>query len=96
MKAAPVWAAAHPSEWHLTRGVSVKRILRRLLDPLRPPRRPTDGELLIGHRAELARLDQLRLAVATGPRLRRSVDVAIAYTQRQIRVIEARLAGRAG
>ena len=73
----------------------MKRILRRLLAPLRPPRRPTDGELLLGHRAELARLDQLRRAAATGPRLRRSVEVAIAYTHRQIRGIEARLAGRA-
>ena len=95
MMAAPVWAAAHSSEWHLTRGVSVRRILRHLLDPLRPPRRPTDRELLIGHRAELARLDQLRLAAATGPRLRRSVDVAIVYIHRQIQLIEARLAGRA-
>ena len=76
-------------------GVSVKRILRRLLNPLRPPQRPTDRELLIGHRAELARLNQLRLAAETEPPLRRSVDVAIAYTYRQIRVIEARLAGRA-
>jgi hypothetical protein len=76
-------------------GVSVKRILHRLLDALRPPTQPPDGELLIGHRAELARLDQLRLAAATEPPLRRSVDVAIAYTHQQIRVIEARLAGRA-
>jgi len=75
-------------------GVSVRRILRRLLESLRPPRRPTDGELLLGHRAELARLDQLRRAAATGPRLRRSIEVAIVYIHRQIRVIEARLAGR--
>jgi hypothetical protein len=75
--------------------VSVKHILRRLFDPLRPSRQPTDRELLIRHRAELARLDQLRLAAETGPLLRRSVDVAIVYTHRQIRVIEARLAGRA-
>ena len=74
----------------------MRRLLRRLLDPLRRPRQPTDEELLLGHRAELARLDQLRLAAATEPPLRRSVDVAIAYTHRQIRVIEARLAGRAG
>jgi hypothetical protein len=50
---------------------------------------------LIGHRAELARLSQLRLAAETGPLLRRSVDLAIAYTHLQIQVIEARLAGRA-
>ena len=75
-------------------GVSVRRILRRLLDLLRPPRRPTDGELLIGHRAELARLHRLRRAAEAEPPLRRSVDVAIVYTQRQIGVIEARLAGR--
>ena len=73
----------------------MKRLLRRLLAPLRPPRRPTDRELLIGHRAELARLDQLRRAAATGPRLRRSVDVAIVYIHWQIRVIEARLVGQA-
>ena len=77
-------------------GVSVRRILRRLLDLLRPPRRPTDGELLLGHRAELARLHRLRRAAEAEPPLRRSVDVAIVYTQRQIGVIEARLAGRAG
>jgi hypothetical protein len=75
--------------------MSVRRILRRLLNTLRPPRQPTDGELLIGHRAELARLHQLRLAAPTGPLLRRSVDVAIAYTHRQIQVIEDRLTGRA-
>ena len=76
-------------------GVAVKRILHRLLNPLRPPRQPTDRELLIGHRAELARLNQLRLAAETGPLLRRSVDLAIDYTHRQVQVIEARLAGRA-
>jgi hypothetical protein len=76
-------------------GVSVKRILRRLLNPLRLPQRPTDRESLIGLRAELARLNQLRLATETEPLLLRSVDVAISYTHRQIRVIEARLAGRA-
>jgi hypothetical protein len=75
-------------------GVSVKRTLRRLLNPLRPPKQPTDRELLIGQRAELARLNQLWLAAETKP-LRRSVDVAIVYTHRQIQVIEARLAGRA-
>ena len=75
--------------------VSVKRILHRLLNPLRPPRQPTDRELLIGHHAELARLNQLRLAAETGPLLRRSVDLAIVYTHRQIQVIEARRAGRA-
>jgi hypothetical protein len=75
-------------------GVSVKRMLRRLLSPLRPPRQPNDLELLIGQRAELARLNQLRLAAETEPPLRRSVDVAIVYTHRQIQVIEARLAGR--
>ena len=77
-------------------GVPVKRILRRLLNSLRPPQRPTDRELLIGQRAELARLNQLRLAAETEPQLRRSVDVAIVYAHRQNRFIEARLAGRAG
>jgi hypothetical protein len=76
-------------------GVSVRRILRRLLNPLRPPKQPTDRELLIGQRAELARLNQLRLAAEAQPLLRRSVDVAIDYTHRQIQVIEARLTGRA-
>ena len=75
-------------------GVSVRRILRRLLNPRRPPTRPTDGELLMGHRAELARLHQLRLAAETEPMLRRSVDVAIVYTHWQIQVIETRLTGR--
>ena len=31
-------------------GVSMRRLLRRLLDPLRRPRQPTDGELVLGHR----------------------------------------------
>jgi hypothetical protein len=76
-------------------GVPVKRILRRLLNLLRSLQWPTDRELLIGHRAELTRLNQLRLAAETEPLLLRSVDVAIAHTHRQIRVIEARLASRA-
>jgi hypothetical protein len=74
----------------------MRRLLRRLLDPLRRPRQPTDGELVLGHRAELARLHQLRLAAEAEPQLRRCVEVALAYTRRQIRLIEARLAGRAG
>jgi hypothetical protein len=76
-------------------GVSVKRILHRLLNPPRPLKKPTDRELLIGQCAELARLHQLRLAAGTEPPLRRSVDVAIVYTHWQIQVIEARLTGRA-